>query len=254
MQVRPRRLKVFGERNTGTVYLHELIARNLRVAALRQGASRPVGHLQAVVPGREWLRDAESRLRYRWDLGWKHQLVSAARLRRQGVAGVGFVTLTRDPWDWLLALRRAPYHLGRPAPATLREFVTMPWPALQREWAPGGFRDPVDLWNRKNAAYLELASALPTLLLRTDELVLRPEAVIERIALRFGLERRGAFVDDPRSSKGDGRSQAAIRRGYAEQGWRAEWDAASAAEVRRRLDATLVERFGFESAGWTAGT
>jgi len=54
------------------------------------------------------------------------------------------------------------------------EFLEMPWKSVKRESENAGFYNPVDLWNRKNLSYLELAKYTNCITLRYEELLEDP--------------------------------------------------------------------------------
>jgi hypothetical protein len=239
-------VKVYGERNTGTNYLSRLIASNFHVEAL--GGTVPPS-LNRWMYGREALRDLYFRLTYRRNLGWKHRLVETpAALDRLGVVRrrrIGFVTLTKNPYSWLLSLHRQPYHV----PSSKRrfdEFIVNPWEVVGREGASGPFPDPVELWNRKNAAYIPLRG-LRAVTLRYEDLLADPEGVLGAIGDRFGIERRGSwFRDFEESTKSDGRKAQEIKEYYLNELWRSELTAESLALINERLEPSVMSAFGYD--------
>ena len=71
-QPSPQWIKIYGERNTGTSYLEQLIVRNLNVDSLRGGIPRSIRRL---FPNSEYARDWYFRATRSRNLGWKHALV-----------------------------------------------------------------------------------------------------------------------------------------------------------------------------------
>ena len=70
-----RQIKVYGERNTNTNYLEQLIHLNLDVGQLAGVVPRYVKTIQKVLPGKEWLRDWYFSVTPHRNLGWKHSCV-----------------------------------------------------------------------------------------------------------------------------------------------------------------------------------
>jgi len=98
----PRRVKIYGERNTGTSYLEALLVRNLAVDCLRGGVPRSIRRFFA---NSERARDWYFHATYRSNLGWKHACVpteSQLAIARTNSTDVLFLTLTKNPYAWLL--------------------------------------------------------------------------------------------------------------------------------------------------------
>ena len=128
---RPK-LKIYGERNTGTNYLSELVFLNLDVDILPGQTPTIVRSIQEskLFPGDELLRDIYFSLRFHKNLGWKHMLVeSPASLKRYRICSdkLFFVTLSKNPYSWLLSLFKNPYHQYWKQKPGFEEFLTSPW-------------------------------------------------------------------------------------------------------------------------------
>src|SRR4030067_624538 len=72
-------LKIYGVRNTGTNYLHQLVESNLDVELLPGVVPLSVLRLRRFLPNTEFfnemVRDLYFIVSYRKNLGWKHSLV-----------------------------------------------------------------------------------------------------------------------------------------------------------------------------------
>lgn len=255
-------LKLFGERNSGTTYLEALIARNLDVPMLRGVVSEA------------WLKDndlTENALDLFFmltgadNLGWKHAMApSAADLAADHHGAVVFVTLTKNPYAWLLSLYRRPNHRGGNGSRSLwpllhsswadtdrppfDAFVSTAWPAVGRDRISGDFRDPVDIWNRKNRSYLDLATRAPCLNLRYEDLIRDPRAAIERLAATFDLRRSDRYFENVDSSLqgAPGQSFADYRAHYLNEAWRETLDDRHLRLINDRLDHAVMTRFGYD--------
>jgi len=238
------RVKVYGERNVGSRYLSELLARNLDVTLLRGAAP---SFVTALWPDSEAARDWYFRRTMRRNLGWKHRLPpDAAELAALGarVAGVRFVTVVKNPYAWLLSLLRRPYSAGR-AYASVEELVTQPWRTVGRECAPPQFADAVAMWNAKYGRCLALPRAL-TVNLRYEDLLADPAAQLERLALQLELPRLGSgFVNVEASTKRSVQGFDDYRRFYLEQRWREKLTDREVALISERLDPAVVAGCGY---------
>jgi len=142
-------IKLYGERNTGTNYLESLIKRNLYVTMLR-GDAHPL--VQFVSPWLEWPRDLFFSFTARNNLGWKHAVaVGSEQLQAwNATESIFFITITKNPYSWLLSMQRRPYHLSNKSKAgSFEKFLQTPWRAVGRENYAGWFETLIDLWNLK---------------------------------------------------------------------------------------------------------
>ena len=241
------KIKLYGERNTGTRYLERLLRLNLDAELLR--GSVPI-RLQRLFRYNEDLRDLFFWLTYRRNLGWKHAMApdpgTAARARG-GCESLVFVTLTKNPYSWLLSLYRRPYHFGGEL-SSFAEFLVSPWSTVRRERAGDGFRSPVDMWNQKNRAYLRLYELGRVDNLRYEDLLADPEGTISRLCSRFSIERKSPrFLNVTESTKDRHRKDHDYyRRYYLEEQWRSELDREHLGIINRSLDVELLRAFGYE--------
>ena len=244
-----RKLKLFGERNTGTTWLRRLVDANLEVGTFPGAMPEWVRRVQRVLPGTDWLRDLWFDRRGDTIFGWKHMLVDPRRagfVERARREGVGFVCIVKHPASWVLSLHNRPYDHHWGPKGDLASFVTSPWFTVRRERADVRYPDPIRLWNAKCAAYLELAQHVPTVLVRYEDLVSDPEARIDEIAKVFGVARRvGGFRNQNESTKRDDRSFEDYQRYYAAEAWRAKLSKDVAREIAARIDADVMARLGY---------
>ncbi|RME83007.1 MAG: hypothetical protein D6775_09300 [Caldilineae bacterium] len=134
-------VKILGERNTGTHYLEKLLRLNLDVRVLPGSAPR---RLRRHFPGNEAVLDLYFRLTAFANLGWKHALApapDALRRSRWARRGLVILTLSKNPYAWLLSLYRHPYHYSGPLPSFER-FLQSPWRTVRRERCSDVLPDP----------------------------------------------------------------------------------------------------------------
>lgn len=223
-------LKLYGERNSGTNYLEQLLATNFEVRLLPGVAPRWFVRRFPL----ERHRDLYFAATRRFNLGWKHMLVPSqlpAKPKRL------VVCLTRNPYAWLLSTFRSPHHATRTY-AGFDDFLRSPWQTLPRERAAAVYPSPVALWNAKHAAYLALRRTTAAILLRYEDLVRDPLGVLEDLSREHGIAvRRRPLVNVLASTRRrtPERDYAFLRAYFAEERWRDELTA----EQRRFIDAAL---------------
>lgn len=245
-------IKLYGERNTNTNHLSQLIALNLDVEQLPGVVPDWVAAVPRWVPGNGRLRDAWFRATDHRNLGWKHRAAEPASTladHRLVLGGTAIVTLTKNPYSWLLSLARRPYQHSSGAAATdFVGFLQTPWATLGRDGLEKIVTDPVELWNAKNASYRQLAG-VGALNLNTEDLFVDPQVVVDRIADHFALARTESyFTDYVRSTKGGadlGRDSSYYRDFYLHERWRSQLTSVAIELINDRLDHDLCRSFGY---------
>lgn len=245
-------IKIYGERNTNTNYLSRLLALNLDAAELPGTVPRSWSLYSRRLPGYEAVRDLYFRHTYRRNLGWKHAFPAPAdELRRESLLAshdVAFLTLTKNPYAWLLSAHRRPYHQSRGS-IDFDSFLGRPWRLVGRENGRDAGRqlpNPVELWNRKNASYLDLAE-LGALNLKAEGLLEDAEGVIEQISRSFSIPRKSAgFVNYEKSTKDRGKDSSYYRDYYLNERWRDKLTDAAVERINALLDRRILQHFGYE--------
>ncbi len=247
-------VKLYGERNTGTNYLSRLIALNLDVIEIPGVVPPRVMRLQERLPGEELVRDIYFALNWRRTLGWKHALMKPAHILERyarAFANPVVVTLTKNPYSWLVSLYRRPYHQQYPqGKPDFETFLRQPWKTVFRDNAPRRLSSPVELWNIKNAAYLTSARALPIVNLTFEALLADPAGIIDDLARRFGWSRLSPdFVNHEASTKESGKDSGFYSDYYARERWKDSLTPQAVALVNERVDQALMRHFGYERLG-----
>lgn len=242
-------VKLFGERNTGTRYLARLLEQNLKLNLLAGAPPAWVRNLQRTLPGKEWLRNAYFVASASHNLGWKHSLPEHRSVReRIGPRAVLIVTLTKNPYAWLVSLYRRPYHQHWKERPSFRDFLVMPWRTIHREAAgKSTYSSPVALWNEKNAAYRRLAEHVGAINLTYETLLKDPAQIVADVAAAAGVQwNRSTFVNLESSTKKSSKTHADYQAYYAQEQWREEYDASDLVAINGRLDWELVQAFGYQ--------
>ncbi|RLA45716.1 MAG: hypothetical protein DRR42_19080 [Gammaproteobacteria bacterium] len=248
-------LKIYGERNTCTRYFREIVELNLDVVVLEGGGSSFVKRLQQLLPGEELVKDVAASLSYGNDLGWKHsklkpvEVIKSTRVLRS--SEVLFVTLTKNPYSWLLSLHRRPYHQRCEKKPEFKSFLQTPWNTLRRENVGHTIRSPIELWNVKNRSYTVLhGSDLSVIKLTVEQLLLAPEAVISSISHDFQIQRLGPeFVNHDRPTKKEDTSEKGTshyKDYYLNERWKEKLGRESIELINDSLDKSLMRYYGYE--------
>lgn len=203
--VAPQSIYVFGERNSGTNYVHHLITRN---CVLRDTQGR--------------LYDAANAAAF----GWKHGFPNMFAAPENVLA----IAVYREPIAWLQSLCRAPWHTAphlRNLPFS--DFIRREWQGViddehfgfDKNSAVWGKelmsdRDPLTglrfanamrLRNAKNRGFATLDNRFGNVLrLRYEEVVAQPEVFLNALCKNYGFVRRSTFnpIEHDRATPGRG--------------------------------------------------
>jgi hypothetical protein len=253
--LRKKLLKIYGERNTGTNYLSRLVDLNLEVRQLTGVIPGWLSSLQQWFRGKELARDFYFSLTYRRNLGWKHsQVMPVDEMRKLRICtnDLSFVTLTRNPYSWLLSMYKRPYHQYYARKPDLESFLTAPWGRVRRENVSGEIAGPVELWNIKNASYIQLQGKLPALNLTFEALLESPEHALDTIGKQFHLDWKvDSFVNYDQSAKrfhleDESKDTQFYRDYYLNEKWRTELSPQVISVINERLDENVMNYFGYK--------
>ena len=251
------KVKIFGERNTGTNLLRSLIHRNSgarcypgtwpefgarHTARLRQqlgGASSP-HEAEALVDA--FFRDQPTHL------FWKHAFVDQGTGVEDGAVDLT-VFLVRDPRSWLLSLYKNPHHLpthGPEAGQSFNEFLGAPVRTLGRERLGRAELTPPELYQAKVSGYLRLhqrlrADGRRSAIIRFEDLVTDQARTLASLAA--GPPGPGAFVPIERSTKDPDKTSGFYADYYGRRLWVNELPAADWQAIRP--DGELCEALGY---------
>lgn len=245
-----KKIKIYGERNTNTIYLSKLIELNLNAQELPGVGPPIVSKLQKVLPGKEAVRDIYFYLTYNKHLGWKHTRVEPweeLKKHRKANNNIVFLTITKNPYSWLLSLYQKPYHHHYFTGAqTFEEFLQHPWKTNSRDNAGRWVKNPIELWNIKNNSYFQLNS-LKALNITTEELLRNPGEIIEQISYRFLIPKiSDKFINYESSTKDRKKDFNYYRNYYLNEKWKDEITSRAIAIINETLDKSLMSYFGYK--------
>jgi hypothetical protein len=241
-------IKVYGERNTNTNYLSALIGLNLHAIEVPGTAPHIVMKVQEILPGNELVRDIYFRLTYGSNLGWKHTLVKPQEeLMKYRLAGSDliFITITKNPYSWLLSLYRNPYHQYFKEKPSFEAFLKREWETIGRDNVKGNLPNPIELWNVKNRSYLQL-DIKKALNITTESMFQDAGEIVCRISERFSIERKSnEFIDYEHSTKDKSKDGAYYRDYYLSEKWRKDLSRDAIAIINDSIDKDLMAHFGY---------
>jgi hypothetical protein len=211
-RIRPgsvKRVKVYGERKTGTTFVSELIRRNFIVPLLSGTPDRPnraerktlmegiageSAALRSVVLDR--ISNEENRRSIAGTLGWKHMFPPIAQLQSmpEFAAGTLFVVTVKHPVFWALSFHRAPIDsVYKARKHTFSQFLRRPFvPTLRDGVEAPYFPSVIDFYAHKIDGYRELQeSGVRFALVRYEMLLNDVPGFLNLLRREHGLRRRG---------------------------------------------------------------
>lgn len=251
------RLKLFGERNTGTNYLEALLADNVYCAVCPGNLSEQRRLVYKVLHNSlpyqlarkiiEANRDTEYHRRFEDELGWKHARIPNLPNGLSAYPdGTGFIALVKNPYAWLLSMHKRPYQNENLNEVPFSDFIRRPWFTVGREHSGVPYyQNAVQMWNDKVGSYLNLKDYGPSLIVRYEDVLRSPEDFIERVASTFRVSKALEIVSPGKSTKEDGRTTADIASYYLEERWRAKLQGKDVEYINGILDSELVSRMGY---------
>ena len=243
------KVKVFGERNTGTNYLEQLIELNLKQVEVIPQISIPAWFPNLLLRRIELLTDYFLWSGSKYRLGWKHGIPPTKKiLQHPDRDKLLTIFLVRNPYSFLLSLHKNPYHL-RPRVETFSEFLETRFKTLPRDGYSSQPRiTPIDIWNLKNRAYLEFSQEHPdkTLLIHFEDLLEKPERVIHQIAQRMKVSFNPGFQNIERSTKNTSDRYADYKAYYGQELWKKKLSTEDKQFITEHLDLKLMESLGYK--------
>jgi hypothetical protein len=246
-------VKIFGERNTGTNALKELIERNSNSVCL-PGTETELHPLLGRIVNSGFLRPSASEAvrdfiysRPSPRHAWKHCTTNFEDVST--FEGVLVLLAVRHPASWLLSLFRHPYHRSGPSVSDVATFMQTPWKTARRERLGGRSFLPLELYRTKLDRNLKFAQRLSAAgienqFIRHEDLILEQPAVFRSISEHLKEPRRDLQPLES-ATKHSGRTIEEIRTYYRNEEWRTELEGLET-EINQAIDWEHVARFGYD--------
>ena len=256
-----RRIKVFGERNTATRAVLRIIDDTPGLASaaatpnhknedakLRRHIASVAGKMQR--PWRKIYREAikdETFAGYPPIRAWKHSAPTFDQSYASG--GVSVLFTVRNPYSWLLALYRNPYHIMGELPVAVGPFIRQPWMTVARDETDRLLANPMELWNKKLSAYLSFMvhakrAGVQTSVLKFEDFVSAPQSAFSEAMSALSIECPNP-VYDPAPTKKLGLSQKMRQKFYGRADWARDLSSSDVEAITDRVDWNVAGKFGY---------
>jgi len=184
-------IQIFGERNSGTNFLHKTIESNLI-------------RLPEIGP----------------QFGWKHGFTNRQRIKKEDTNSVLFICMFKDPYAWFSSMHEKPHHAPQLYNMEFSNFIRTEWACykgkkyhlraqnleldpilpeqeMMQERHPKTkerFKNVIELRNTKNKYFLNLKKLAENVIyLRYEDFYLDPASKLREILAPFDLECKEDF-------------------------------------------------------------
>lgn len=241
-----KKVKVFGERNTGTNYLTMLLMKNLDIVLMRGTVTNDLPNRRSEQAKNLFFKETAFQ-----NLGWKHGKVNLSLVEtHRDLHLITFVTLTKNPYSFLLSLYKKPYHNQATPAQSFTTFLNSSWTTQDRENVSiDNIKSPIDLWNIKNKSYKQLIERYPqqTINVRYEDLLRDPQLTLAQISNKARSPLKSTFENIEKSTKKENSTFQDYQTYYLQEEWKAELRAEHIDLINNSLDAELMEFFGYST-------
>lgn len=252
-----RFIKIFGERNTSTNALKQLIEQNSDSEVIPSVASEidlrfaaKIRLINAIPKGnlfREYYIDSVFRhapLKY----SWKHTATNFDTVEE--FADCFTIINVRHPASWLLALHRRPYHALRSVPKSFERFLSTPWKTLQREGLQQQKMTPANLYNDKIRSYRNFSTRLESIAIeyafvRFEDFAADQIAVFEQIKPYLVYPSDDPMIVRP-GTKDQSQDAAYYKNYYGGEKWRDDLSQAELTLINKAIDWRSLTQFAYD--------
>lgn len=215
-------IKVFGERNTGTNFLEDLLRQNSTSHVINGNVHpsvrwffsnlerrlNPETYYYVAEPLRDFLF-----ICLLWQYyGWKHTQLTETLIRKIP-PNIAIIALTKDPYAWLLSLYKNSYHRQpkyKQSGESFSQFIRTPWSTVKREQSVNQFTNPVKLWSAKVQSYQLLLTRENSAICQYENLIDNIPQCLTSLAKTCGFALNADTSIPEQSAKGDSRRSSDI--------------------------------------------
>lgn len=246
----PVKIKIYGERNSGTNYLEKLIKLNLKTEVLDfQTNWRTIFLLKLI--RYDFIQDFVWNLQLKKTLGWKHGCAPIEEIQEYNTATVIIITITKNPYAFLYSLYKNPYHIKGDKPSNFSKFIQQKWKTRKRDLCKKKYLDsPIELWNIKNKSYVNLKtkSTKNIINITYEQLIKNPEKCIHSIAEKGSIEflHNREFQNYHKSTKDSEITYNEYKDYYLAEKWGSKFTAEDLIYIKSKIDNGLMSYFNYK--------
>lgn len=249
------KIKIFGERNTGTNVIKEMIKTNTK-SFVFPGTAREVSNSigeeirarkKAGLLGNEEKEQMIDEVFSGLDLlrQWKH---TATRFQlNNDISDTHFIFTVREPRSWLVGLFKKPYHILVDKPDNFTDFATLDWRVVARDNVAKPCYKPMDLYAEKLYSYMEFINELEKKnisysVVRFESFVQNQEAIFDDLKYYFDSPST-EFREVNDSTKDKAKDSQFYKQYYENEIWKEEFPGVM--DISSPIDNATSRFFGF---------
>ena len=186
---------------------------------------------------------------YERTFGWKHQVIDSGMYEQLAASGVSTICLVKNPYSWLLSFYKSAHHYEKTKWKSFEKFLVTELETLNRDRTPQKRVTPVDLWNLKNQSYYDFyLQSSNGLLVKFEDLVIKPEEVIGSISENFNIPRKQkTFANFQASTKSKAeQNHSTYKSYYLNENWKKQLSAEALRKINDELNWKLAINLGYE--------
>ncbi|MDH7448055.1 hypothetical protein [Aquimarina sp. 2201CG14-23] len=243
-------IKIYGERNSGTNYLEQLIDQNLQVKILKYRPNKLSTSLLRTIKY-DFVIDILSTMDKKNSLGWKHGCPRVKEINEFKKHPLVIVTITKNPYSFLLSLHKKPYHFRGKKDPVFHNFIEQDWFLRNRDFCKGRYLEsPIELWNVKNKSYIHLSEKTFQIVINItyEQLIKNPEAIIDLIAKKGGIQvkKEEGFQNIVDSTKKSSLTFDDYKNYYLKKEWRKNLNNQAIGTINEKIDRSIIEYFKYQ--------
>lgn len=249
------KIKIFGERNTSTNALKQMIAQNSE-SILHPGGIRDFSVAQRGVVSlvdkvgfpTSYVEKLKDRLFESKPLvhQWKHCATNFTDADR--CVGTHFVFVVRHPASWILSLKKNPYQSLQDNSGSLEGFMEQEWKTVGREMLGGRTYRPLQLYKEKITSYMRFMKVLDSVpltysLIRFEDMILNQKQCFDQLSPYLDSP-NSLFAEVKGSTKDSQKDLDYYKNYYGNEKWREELGVVFTSNAS--FDSNLLSWMGYE--------
>jgi len=241
-----KNIKVFGERNTGTNYLINLLKLNFDIVSLQGTVPKNINRVIEYLPFEEKIKDIYFFLTKNSNFGWKHKEldIDLSSINKKEII---FIIIVKNPYSWLLSLYNRPYHINNPTKGTFDEFITRQWKTVGRESSKKTYENPIKMWNQKNASYLKFKNLENVHIIKYEDLLIDPIKELRTLANLFTLKKQSVFPKNfTKSTKESKKDSSYYKDYYGNEKWINELTVNQIKTINKYLNKEIMALYNYD--------
>jgi hypothetical protein len=207
-----KQIKIYSERNTGSLYLEWLVKNNFKTKVIDT-----------------------------FELGWKHRLApSAEELGPELKQDVLYLCLVKNPYSWVMSMHKRPFQHEVLKELRFSEFL---------KYSYGDYKNPITMWNIKNNSYVKMSEYVNHHeVIKYEDLLQNPNEILMNISEKYNFNINGIFrnVNNLLTHKHGMTKRSFHKDHYIREEWIRKLQPKHIALINLQLDKELMQKLNYK--------